>query len=1276
MKVFKVLIPILLILLTSIISYAQNGFRSNDGWGAGWGITDYWTGTGFGTTFGKTYQNTSGNGNRFFRLYTDWSGGMREHGPNGNNDILVTIGTPLTLQTGNNKAYYINVTGGASNFNYVFRTRYGDGINNTPELLVLEVQGAVVSPSLVTQSPTAAGVLPSSVVTVTATTSAALPTSQGVYLRYTSNNWVSSTILPMTGSATTYTALIPEFAASVVVNYYVFTSGSGITIPTSEADFYTINGNTNNGSNFTYTVTNGGLGVTVTPTNPLDNVNVTVSFDATGTSLAGATKVYFHSGISTTVASPTSFDVVKGNWGQDDGVGQMTNTGGNNWQIVISSLRGYYDVPSDKDVFGLNFLFRNAAGTTVENNGGSNYFRVTNPGSYFTITSPTTTIHFAPTLQSFTTTATANVVPSTWTLYEIEPSNNSVLSTLNVQNGGLSYSFPIAITSTILRKFQITTDFAGVSKSKTFSILGYSGNNEADRPSWTKTGINYHSDDTTKATLVLHAPTYTRYKKGNGTVAGTNTTAPKNIVYIVGDFNNWTPSDAYRLARDRDGWNGSTDADGDEDRGDYWWITLTGLTPGQEYVFQYLIDGTLQVADPYTAKVSDFDDVYITNSTYPGLISYRPQATDRASIVQTDQIPYQFIADAFTRPTDNNLNIYELHFRDFTSAGTYLAAIDKLDYLKGLGVNAIHVMPVSEFEGNSSWGYNPNFYFAADKAYGPADDLKLFIDECHKRKIQVFNDLVLNHAFYSNVMARMYWNTAQSRPANDNPWFNPEHKMVANPAGWWGADWNHESEHTQVMMDRALDYWMQEFKFDGFRFDFTKGFGQSEQNPSDPWASNYNQDRIDLLLRMANGLKTRNPGAVVIFEHLATSTEDKALADTGILMWSGVGHHNDMKGFILGYNADNTNIYNSGVYNAAGRNFNLANWMSYAESHDEERLGFELSQNYNGAKNTTTLIDRMKIALAFNLLLPGPRMLWQFQELGYDFSINRCPDGTINSSCRTDPKPVRWDYYDDPKRIELYRLVSKIFKIRNRYALYSTAPDYGNIGLGAGNIATPRVMRLSSNDGKHVIVISNLDPNNGRTASPGYDVTGTWYKYNGASAVDGTSYTVGNINDNYGLAASETLILTNFEIDLCTDVRNIDDAGIGSLRNAISCAPLGGTVYFDYRLAGQTIELSTPILIDKNVTIEGWPSKNINITGASFTQPVFSITAGNVVAINGLTLTCANGNAAGRCLVNSGTLTLGDIDFNDTNGNAMLGNSVQNDTNGTLNIKYNVSITK
>ncbi|MBK7094246.1 MAG: hypothetical protein IPH57_03970 [Saprospiraceae bacterium] len=154
---------------------------------------------------------------------------------------------------------------------------------------------------------------------------------------------------------------------------------------------------------------------------------------------------------------------------------------------------------------------------------------------------------------------------------------------------GTGFTHTINITGTPKRKFKLTTDFSSTIKYKTFSIKGYNPVEIASRPSWTKPGINYHESDPTKVTLVLHAPTYTRYKKGTGTISGTGNTIPKNVVYVVGDFNNWTASESCKMKRDRDGWDGTADSDGDDDRGDYWWIEISGLNPDRNMYFNILL---------------------------------------------------------------------------------------------------------------------------------------------------------------------------------------------------------------------------------------------------------------------------------------------------------------------------------------------------------------------------------------------------------------------------------------------------------------------------------------------------------------------------------------------------------------------------------------------------------------------------------------------------------------------------------------------------------------
>ena len=101
--------------------------------------------------------------------------------------------------------------------------------------------------------------------------------------------------------------------------------------------------------------------------------------------------------------------------------------------------------------------------------------------------------------------------------------------------------------------------------------------------------------------------------------------------------------------------------------------------------------------------------------------------------------------------------------RDFLAAHDWNTLTDTLDYFTELGINAIELMPVSEFEGNESWGYNPSFYFAADKYYGPASDLKVFIDSCHGQGIAVILDMVLNHSYGQSPLVQLYFDEASGK---------------------------------------------------------------------------------------------------------------------------------------------------------------------------------------------------------------------------------------------------------------------------------------------------------------------------------------------------------------------------------------------------------------------------------------------------------------------------------------------------------------------------------
>ncbi len=274
------------------------------------------------------------------------------------------------------------------------------------------------------------------------------------------------------------------------------------------------------------------------------------------------------------------------------------------------------------------------------------------------------------------------------------------------------------------------------------------------------------------------------------------------------------------------------------------------------------------------------------------------------------------------------------------------------------------------------------------------------------------------------------------------------------------------------------------------------------------------------------------------------------------------------------------------------------------------------------------MIDRLKMGYQFNLLFPGPRMIWQMGELGYDVSIN------FNG--RTGEKPVKWDYFSNDKRRELYNQVVRIFNLRNQYSLYTVAPDYGNIGLGAGNIVTPRRMMLNDGSGHYVISVANLDPAAAHVVTPGFPATGTWYRYNGTATDDGTSFTVNNTTDTYNLPASASYLFTNFPAEPCNLVYKSTDSGPGSLRYALSCALPGDTIRFSYPVLTDTLHLQSPLTVDKNIVILGQDEYPLVITAANADRAIH-ILPGVSCELSQVQLFGGN-LSSGSCIQNEGSL--------------------------------------
>ncbi|TAE69487.1 MAG: T9SS C-terminal target domain-containing protein, partial [Bacteroidetes bacterium] len=548
---------------------------------------------------------------------------------------------------------------------------------------------------------------------------------------------------------------------------------------------------------------------------------------------------------------------------------------------------------------------------------------------------------------------------------------------------------------------------------------------------------------------------------------------------------------------------------------------------GVEYAYQYLIDGNLRVADYLTEKILDpEDDPFIPASTYPNLKPYPTgRTTGNVSIFQTAKPGYTWRINNFTRPDKRNLVMYELLVRDFVAAQNYTALRDTLSYLKRLGINSIHLMPINEFEGNNSWGYNPSFMLAPDKYYGTENALKQFIDECHAQGIAVVIDMVLNHQFGESPMVRMYWDAATNRPAANSPWFNPVAKHAFNV----GFDMNHETQATRDFVDRVVEHWLVNYKIDGFRWDLSKGFTQVQtcddngDNCNVGTWSNYDASRIAIWNRIYDKMQALSADSYCILEHLGVNTEERELATKGMLLWGN-----------MNYNFNEATMGNLGNSNFEGALASKRNWpvnhlMSYQESHDEERLmyrnrTFGVSTNPNhDVKNINVGLARNQVAAAFWAMMPGPKLLWQFGELGYDFSINTCENTSIiNNNCRTSPKPVRWDYYNVPERRALYNVYSKLLNLRTNPRFNST---FSTGVLGANNFTGAIKSMTITSDSLNLVVVGNFDVNRQQTTIS-FPSTGTWYSF-----LDGSARTVINAGStNITLEPGQYYVYTNINL--------------------------------------------------------------------------------------------------------------------------------------------------
>ncbi|MEY4936676.1 MAG: hypothetical protein RIS64_3035 [Bacteroidota bacterium] len=789
--------------------------------------------------------------------------------------------------------------------------------------------------------------------------------------------------------------------------------------------------------------------VTCNPVFPCTDDNVSIYFNANegNQGLATTDSIFMHAGVLTNLStSPSDWKYVVCNWNSTDTAFRMWPLGGG-IHAKRYNIRAFHNIPQGETVLKLAFVFRTKTGTlvgkTVDN--GDIFYDLGCTGTLQTLMIEPKVAILSKTIGSTISFKGLSSENASLTLKD----NNTIITTLN---NTLTLDYNIPVTAGLNHTVQFIANNGSSNVIKTFTYLVPNATVSRDAPSGTQLGANINAAGTS-ITLMLQAP-------------------HKNNVFVLGSFNDWQLDTAYQMYKTLDGKS--------------WWKTIS-VTPGTVYTYQYVVDGiegVIKVADPLSTLVLDPGaDRFIPASVYPNMPAYpTTKTTGHVSVLEPGKTPYNWRVPNFQRPLKQDLIIYELLVRDFVARHDYQTLIDSINYLKSLKINAIELMPIQEFDGNESWGYNPNFHNAVDKYYGTADKLKEFIDVCHQNGIAVIIDVVFNHTWGSSPLTKLYWDAPNNRPAANSPWLNP----VATHPYNVGYDFNHESEYTRNYMFRCLKNWLNEFKIDGYRFDLSKGFTQvnsgTDASGVGAWGR-YDQSRVNIWNRIYDSVQAFNAGAYVILEHLGDNDEERTMANRGMMTWGNMW--SAYKQFTMSWSDNRL----AGV-SAQGRlGWTMPHLVGYMESHDEQRNMFEnitygnsLQTPAYDIKDLQTALRRVELAEAFFYTVPGPKMLWQFGELGYDYDINY--------NQRVGNKPIRWDYLTDYRRKRLYDVTRNIIHLRTSNQQVFREGNYNAADLDNEYIKHFHVSHANMN----LTVIGN----GGTIATditPYFQNTGTWYNY-------------------------------------------------------------------------------------------------------------------------------------------------------------------------------------
>lgn len=329
--------------------------------------------------------------------------------------------------------------------------------------------------------------------------------------------------------------------------------------------------------------------------------------------------------------------------------------------------------------------------------------------------------------------------------------------------------------------------------------------------------------------------------------------------------------------------------------------------------------------------------------------------------------------------------IYELHIgtfnrKDPATQGTFYDAIEKLDYLRDLGINMIELMPVTSMTYSNGWGYNTSDIFSVESAYGGRHGLMEFVKACHQRGIGVIVDVVYNHFMSSDLWRFDGW---YENDRGGIYFYNDERGDTP-----WGARPDYgRPEVRQFLLDNVV-MWFSEFRVDGLRLDSTaymrntKGYNNDpEHDIADAWS---------LMQEIVTVAHKVRPGAIVIAEDVSTNefiTKPREAGGCGFdAQWGIVFPHAIRQLIGLGSN-EPTDFSNELYHYYNGQAFEK---IIFSDSHDTAANGSTRITAAITPKQPGSALARKRLLLASAVTLtsPGVPMLLQGQEFMQEGAFN------------------------------------------------------------------------------------------------------------------------------------------------------------------------------------------------------------------------------------------------------------------------------------------------